>query len=61
METPLFFQILIMKDSYFVWIGTQSIEMTSMFASVPSAYVSTLLVISFIIYNNILNDKFIKI
>eukprot|EP00026_Physarum_polycephalum_P024257 Phypoly_transcript_30456.p1 GENE.Phypoly_transcript_30456~~Phypoly_transcript_30456.p1 ORF type:complete len:139 (-),score=12.79 Phypoly_transcript_30456:3-377(-) len=38
METPLYFQILCMKDSYFVWIGTSSIKLESMFASVPSPY-----------------------
>ena len=28
-----------MKDSYFVWIGTQAIKLDNMFASVPSTYV----------------------
>jgi hypothetical protein len=40
METPLYFQVLCMKDSYFVWAGTSSIKLDNMFVSVPMPYVS---------------------
>jgi len=40
MDTPLYFQILCLKDSFFVWVGTKSYSLENLSVSVATTYSS---------------------